>query len=115
MYRRVHHRIVPARVVEFIALDRDFPRSMRFCVSRAEHSLHQITGNPLDVCSLPAEQELGRARKELEFAKAEQIIKQGLHEFIDQFQDGILRVGSLIAASFFDDQPEAAQEGSQNQ
>ncbi len=115
MYRRVHHRIVPARVVEFIALDRDFPRSMRFCISRAEHSLHKITGTPLDVYSLPVEQELGRARAELEFAKAEQIIKEGLHEFIDQFQDGIIRVGTLIASSFFDAQPEAAQEGFQNQ
>ncbi len=115
MYRRVHHRIVPARVVDFIALDRDFPRSMRFCISRAEHSLHKITGTPSDVYSLPVEQELGRARAELEFAKAEQIIKEGLHEFIDKFQDGVIRVGTLIASSFFDDQPEAAQEGFQSQ
>jgi uncharacterized alpha-E superfamily protein len=115
MYRRVHHRIVPARVVEFIALDPDFPRSMRFCISRAEHSLHKITGTPPDEYSLPVERELGRARAELEFAKAEEIIKQGLHEFIDKFQDGVIRVGRLIASSFFDDQPEAAQEGLQNQ
>ncbi|QDT55184.1 hypothetical protein Pan44_32260 [Caulifigura coniformis] len=115
MYRRVHHRIVPARVVEFIALDRDFPRSMRFCISRAEHSLHKITGTAPDVYSLPVEQELGRARAELEFAKAEQIIKEGLHEFIDKFQDCVIRVGTLIATSFFDDQPDASQEGSQTQ
>ena len=115
MYRRVHHRIVPARVVEFIAFDRDFPRSMRFCISRAEHSLHRITGTPHDEYSLPVEEELGRARAELEFAKAEQIIKDGLHEFIDKFQDCILRVGTQVATSFFDDQPEAAQEGFQSQ
>jgi len=115
MYRRVHHRIVPARVVDFIALDRDFPRSMRFCISRAEHSLHKITGTHPDSYSLPVERELGRARAELEFAKADEIIKQGLHEFIDKFQDGVIRVGTLIASSFFDAQPEAAQEGFQNQ
>jgi uncharacterized alpha-E superfamily protein len=112
MYRRVHHRIVPARVVEFIVLDRDFPRSMRFCISRAEHSLHKITGTPQDVYSLPVERELGRARAELEFAKADEIIKQGLHEFIDRFQDGVIRVGTLIASSFFDVHSEAAQQGS---
>jgi uncharacterized alpha-E superfamily protein len=115
MYRRVHHRIVPARVVEFIAFDRDFPRSMRFCISRAEHSLHKITGTALGEYSLPVEEELGRARSELEFAKAEQIIKDGLHEFIDKFQDGVIRVGTLIATSFFDDQPDASQEGFQSQ
>ncbi len=112
MYRRVHHRIQPARVVGFIALDRDFPRSMRFCISRAEHSLHKITGTPLDEYSLPVEQELGRARAELEFARSEQIIKQGLHEFIDKFQDGVIRVGNLITSSFFAVHPKPLRKDS---
>jgi uncharacterized alpha-E superfamily protein len=46
VYRRLHGRIVPLRVAEFLVLDHDFPRSMRFCVLRAEGSLRIISGAP---------------------------------------------------------------------
>ncbi|MBX3441468.1 MAG: alpha-E domain-containing protein [Planctomyces sp.] len=115
MYRQEHHRIVPVRVVEFLVLDRDFPRSMRFCVSRAENSLHRITGTAADVFSTRAEQELGRVRADLEFTSADEIIRDGMHEFIDDFQTRLNRVGAAISDSFFaaqDDLP-AAQSQSQ--
>jgi uncharacterized alpha-E superfamily protein len=115
MYRREHHRIAPQKVIEFLVLDRDFPRSMRFCVTRAENSLHRITGTPQDVFTTRAEQELGRVRADLDFTTAESIISGGLHEFIDRFQDGLNRVGDAISASFFAIQPEPSQSQSQSQ
>jgi len=101
MYRREHHRIVPQKVVDFLVLNRDFPRSMRFCVSRAENSLHRITGTASDVFKTPAEQELGRLRADLEFAQAESIMHGGLHEFIDNFQTRLNGDGKAISDSFF--------------
>ena len=44
MYRKEHGRITPAQVAEFLILNPDFPRSMRFCLIRAEESLLSITG-----------------------------------------------------------------------
>ena len=35
MYRKRHGRITPATVVEFLLLDREFPRAIRFCLIEA--------------------------------------------------------------------------------
>jgi uncharacterized alpha-E superfamily protein len=115
MYRRTFHRIVPTRVVEFLVFDRDFPRSMRYCVSRAENSLHRITGTPPDVISTRAEQELGRVRADLEFAQVDEIMRKGLHEFLDDFQDRLNSAGEAISASFFANPAEHAMSQSQSQ
>ncbi len=36
MYRKKHGRITPRNVAEFLILDRDFPRTMHFCLLRGE-------------------------------------------------------------------------------
>ena len=35
MYRKRHGRLSPSRVVEFLLLDRDFPRAIHFCLMAA--------------------------------------------------------------------------------
>ena len=32
MYRKRYGRIAPDRIVEFLLLDREFPRSVRYCI-----------------------------------------------------------------------------------
>ena len=44
MYRKKYGRISPRNIVEFLVMDREFPRSIHFCISRADESLHAITG-----------------------------------------------------------------------
>ena len=46
MYRKRHGRIAPERVVEFLLLDKEFPRAIRYCLVRARESLHAISGTP---------------------------------------------------------------------
>ena len=47
MYRQRHGRISPANVVQFLMLDREFPRAVLYCLTRANESLHAISGTPL--------------------------------------------------------------------
>lgn len=101
MYRRYRGRIVPEKVSDFLVLDREFPRSMRHCVTLAETSLHAITGTPSGAFGNRAEQLLGRLRSELDFTSITDIIQQGLHEFIDDFQIGLNQIGKSIHACFF--------------
>lgn len=102
MYRkRRKHRITPIGVVEFLVLDREFPRAMRFCLLQAERSLHQITGTPAGTWSNPAERALGRLRSELDYITAEEIIQTGLHEFLDNLQLQMNEVGQQIFETFF--------------
>lgn len=101
MYRREHGRIQPQNVIDFLLLDRCFPRSVRYCVGGAEDSLHAITGTPEGTFGNRAEQQLGRLRSELDFTSIDDVISSGLHEFVDVIQDRLNRTGDSIYQSFF--------------
>ncbi|GAB4378096.1 MAG: alpha-E domain-containing protein [Elainellaceae cyanobacterium] len=101
MYRKCQHRISPTSIAEFLILDRDFPRSIQFCLLCAELSLHKITGTNLGMWSNPAERTLGKLRSELDFITIEDIMQNGLHESLDQIQHQINNVGRAIFETFF--------------
>lgn len=106
MYRKCkQHRITPTRVAEFLILDREFPRSIQFCLLEAERSLHQITGTPAGTWQTPPERALGRLRAELDYITIEDIIKRGLHEFLDDLQGQINDVGVKTFETFFSLKP----------
>ncbi|MGL4618458.1 alpha-E domain-containing protein [Chroococcidiopsis sp.] len=101
MYRKWgRHRIAPTAVAEFLILNREFPRSIQFCLLQAEQSLHQITGTPIGTWQNPAERALGRLRSELEYITIEEIVNTGLHEFLDRIQHQINDVGDKIFTTF---------------
>ena len=102
MYRkRSQHRITPTGVAEFLILDRDFPRAIRFCLLEAERSLHQINGTSPGTWCNPAERTLGRLRSHLDYITIEEIIQQGLHEFLNDFQIQLNGVGHKIFETYF--------------
>jgi uncharacterized alpha-E superfamily protein len=101
MYRKQYGRISPERVVEFLLLDKEFPRAVLFCLLAAEQSLHSITGSPLGAYRNVAEQRLGRLSAELAYTQVYDIIASGLHEFLDGFQSKLNDAGRAIAETFF--------------
>ncbi|MCC5821845.1 MAG: alpha-E domain-containing protein [Phycisphaerales bacterium] len=105
MYRKRYRRIAPKSVAEFLLLDREFPRSIHYCLVHAEHSLHAITGSPLGTFQNPVEQRLGRLRSDFDFARIEEIIDFGLHEYLDNFQSRLIQVGETIYDDFFAVEP----------
>lgn len=105
MYRQKYGRIAPDKVVEFLILDRNFPRAMLHCVTRAEEYLHAISGSPHGSFSNTAEQRIGQMRAELAYASTADILRSGLHEFLDLFQLKLNRVGEAIHDHYFALQP----------
>lgn len=101
MYRKKHGRIIPNRVAEYLILDPDFPRTIRFCVIRAEESLLAITSGTRGSFRNKAEQRLGRMRAELDYAHIDEIVEMGMHEFIDGLQSKLNEVGVAIFETFF--------------
>lgn len=102
MYRkRGLHRISPNEIAEFLILDREFPRSIRFCISRAERSLHEITGTPTGTWHNPVERAFGRLRSDLDYITLDEAVNQGLHEFLDDLQSRVNDIGNKIFESFF--------------
>jgi uncharacterized alpha-E superfamily protein len=105
MYRKCYGRIAPERIVEFLLLDGEFPRAVRFCVSRADQSLHGITGTPLGTFSCLSERNLGMVRAELDYSQVDVILKGGLHEFFDALQTKMNTIDECILGDFFAQQP----------
>ena len=101
MYRKRHGRISPQEVVEFLILNAEFPRALRFCLRGAEESLLAITGTAPTTFRNQAERRLGQLRSELDYAQIADIIGRGLHEFIDSFQKNLNVVGDAIHTTFF--------------
>lgn len=100
MYRKRQRRISPTGIAKFLILDREFPRSIQFCLLEAEHSLHAITGSTAGTWNNAAERTLGKLRAELDFITIEEIIQGGLHEFLDHIQGQLNLVGSKIFETF---------------
>ena len=101
MYRRVHGRITPEQVAEFLVLDRNFPRSMHFCLIRAQDSLRTITNSQAGTFSCRSEKLMGRLRTDLDYTGIDDVIQQGMHEYIDAFQTRLNHLGQAIHQDFF--------------
>lgn len=101
MYRKRHGRIRPEQVVDFLMFDPMFSRSIRFCLVRAEKSLHAITDSAEGTFVNTAEKLLGRVRSRLEFTSVDEVFQRGLHEFVDELQVQLNDVGGAIRECFF--------------
>lgn len=101
MYCKQHGRISPNQVAEFLILNPNFPRAIRYCLIKAEDSLHAIVGSESDRHSNLAEKRLGRLRSEMDYADMADILSAGLHEFFDDFQLKLNRTDDAIYETFF--------------
>jgi uncharacterized alpha-E superfamily protein len=101
MYRQHHHVTNPADVARFLLLNRQFPRSILYCVSEAQLSLHAITGTPLKSSAHRGERLLGRLQANLSYTSIEDVMEQGLHHYIDWLQRSLNDVGEAIQTGFF--------------
>jgi uncharacterized alpha-E superfamily protein len=108
MYRKQYGSIAPTKVVEFLVLSRRFPRSVRYCLGKAERSLHAITGTDTETWGTPAERELGRLVASVTSSDVEGILSRGLHETIDEMQTHMNEVGAAVQQTFFAMKPSDA-------
>ncbi len=103
MYRQQYQTPTPSHIVEFLMLDKLFPRSMAHCIRQAELSLYEISGTPLNKgFSNQAEKKISKLRAEIEFTEVEDIFKSGLHQYLDHFQSQCNEVGQTIFETYFD-------------
>jgi uncharacterized alpha-E superfamily protein len=101
MYRQRHGRITPRGVVEFLTLDREFPRAIQFCLMAARDSLHAISGTPMGTFRHAPEKLLGQLCSDLSFTDVDEVVQHGLHEYLDELQTKLNQVGQGIAETFF--------------
>lgn len=100
MYRKRHGRISPKAIVHFLLLDPEFPRAIRFCLNAARESLHAISGTPIGSFRHDPEKLLGQLSSDLAYAVVDDIVGGGLHEYLDDLQSKINRVGVGVYDTF---------------
>lgn len=98
-YRRKYHSgIRPIDVVEFVLLDRDFPRSLRYCVDGLDRALDRIGL----VADGAASERLAALRAHLDGTSPRAVLDQGLHEYLDDFLALLADLTSALQADYFE-------------
>lgn len=105
MFRKQHHQITPKAVAGFLIFDRYFPRSIRHCITSAHECLHTITGSAPGSANSPTEKRLGRLKADLEYTDIDEVIQQGMHEYLDHLQTRLNMIDQSIGATFFNLKP----------
>jgi uncharacterized alpha-E superfamily protein len=100
-YRQRHGQIAARSVVDFLILDRRFPRAVLFCLIQADDALREITGTPPGTLSNGVERKLGRLCADLSYTRVEDIFARGLHEYVDDLQSGMNEVDVDIRGEYF--------------
>ncbi len=96
MYRRhVKARVNRTGVLRFLLQNRDFPRSVTFCLSRIAATRAHMPE------SRSVERTLLRVRALVQDANVDKLVEGGLHEFIDEVQMGINDLHEAVTSSFF--------------
>lgn len=96
-YHKIYRdRISARRVADLIILNAEMPRSLRSCYDRLTETLEDICGNNAPECQRLA----GKLRAGLRYRRIEDIIADGLHEFLTEFIDGNAEVGQQIQRDF---------------
>lgn len=101
MYRKEHGRISPTCVMEFLLLDREFPRSVRYCLRIAEDTLRMMTGSSPGTFANRAEQLLGRLRSGLDYTNIDDVLADSLHTYVDRLQTQLNQIGGAIQQCYF--------------
>src|SRR6185437_3047453 len=100
----------PARVAEFLLLDRLFPRSVLHSLVTAEECLEALNPEPVRMgMADTARRPVGRLRNRLEYADPKQLTAQ-LPELLSTLQETCVQASEAIAGRYFQYQAPVAWE-----
>jgi uncharacterized alpha-E superfamily protein len=105
---RKHAKVLQTwRVVDYLLLNRIFPRSVRFCLDSCLNSVNAIntfeeTGRQAAL-SGPARL-FGRMCADLEYVDIRDVLGNGVHEYLDQLAQRLNHAGDEITTHFFSSQ-----------
>lgn len=99
--REAGGEVRPDNVAEFLILNEDFPRSIRFCADQLDRSLHQIGGASDQRFNNESERLSGLLRSNLDYMTIARIHQTGLHGFLDNIQLRLIDISAAIKSDYF--------------
>lgn len=105
VYRKAYRDVItPERVAELLILRKDMPRSLLFCLGGVVRNLELVANRQSEETRRCA----GLLHAQLKYGRIEDILEQGLHEYLTDFMDRIYALGDGISRDFLVPVPEAA-------
>src|SRR6476661_1640871 len=96
-YRKIYSDVItPRRVAELLILRQDMPRSLHSCMNFINETLAVLC----DDGSTEIRRASGELHARLRFARTDDIIRFGLHEYLMEFLDRISDLGDEISSHF---------------
>ena len=92
-------RVSARRVLEFLVLDRQFPRAVRFSVDRAAGVARDIT--VLAPRGAEVERRFGRLAAQLDYADLDELVNRGAETYLADVLRGIGDASLAVQRNFF--------------
>ena len=97
IYRKVYRDVIkPERVAELLILRADMPRSLLGCLNEVMSNLAMVTSD----ASSETRRRAGKLRSDLQYARIDEILANGLHAFLTQFLDRVNELGAHLSREF---------------
>ena len=97
IYRKVYRDVIkPERVAELLILRADMPRSLLGCLNEVMSNLAMVTND----ASSETQRRAGKLRSDLQYARIDEILSNGLHAFLTQFLDRVNELGAHLSREF---------------
>lgn len=97
LYRRVYRGSVSPNLVADLLITRaDMPRSLNACMIEVESMLQKLSNQH----SQETQRLAGQLSAELRYARIEEILENGLHPYLENFQQRIFELGMRVSQDF---------------
>ena len=97
IYRKVYRDVIkPERVAELLILRPDMPRSLLGCLNEVMNNLAMVTSDT----NSETRRRAGKLRSDLQYARIDEILANGLHAFLTQFLDRVNELGAHLSREF---------------
>jgi uncharacterized alpha-E superfamily protein len=93
-------RVDPERVVEFLLLHAEFPRSVRFSLEQSAKALAEIEGTESERGESKADRILGRVLSDLKYVESDQLGPDNLHAFISGLLDRCAQTSGALQRQY---------------
>ena len=97
VYRKVYRDVIrPELVAELLILRPDMPRSLLGCLNEVMSNLAMVSSDPASETRRRA----GKLCADLQYARIDEILANGLHAYLTQFLDRVNEIGAHISREF---------------
>lgn len=101
-FRKVYlAKIEPGSIVDYLVLDRAFPRSIYVCISAIEEALWKISGGSRHNYANNADRLVGQMMAELSYLTVNDIYERGVSIFLADLQGRLAKIGNQVHQIYF--------------